>query len=103
MLEARAAKGEPTKLVDDRPVVCSLAAPFLEAFLELDGQRMVSGLGGASEIFRASVTDWLDENGIEDPMERAEYRRYIRLLDAERLKIMAEKADKTAPPKGRVN
>jgi len=61
------------------PEIASAAAPYWSAWQELIGQRHVGMAAGP--LRREAVTDWLDENGVDDPGERAEFRHYLDKLD----------------------
>jgi hypothetical protein len=95
-----AATGQTVKLLDSRPDLMSAALPYWKAFNELGGQRPI-GFGGAGEIRREAVTDWMNESGISDPVERLTYRSILSAMDAEYLGLIAKSAEVKDEPKGR--
>lgn len=50
------------------------------------------------EIRREAVTDWLDEQGIRDPMDRQLYRRILTAADREYVDAVATKQSGKPPP-----
>lgn len=122
MIEGRISRGEPVKsiqvlgepvdlsLINDPPDIMPAARPYLSAFFELTGQRHIDGMGAIGEIRREAVTDWLDENAVEDRSERERFRSLIGVCDRayigyaherrEREQRKAERAAKRVGGKG---
>jgi len=99
-MEQRADQGLPTKLVDEQVDLWGVSLPYWAAFNELSGQRMV-GFSSVGSIRREAVTDWLNENGIFDPVEREQFRHFISLLDDEFARLSMPKESKDE--KGKVS
>lgn len=50
--------------------------------MDLCDQRGYDAGGNALPIMLPSIVAWMDEEGIDDPEERREYRHLVRLVDA---------------------
>lgn len=81
-------------LASDWSVSVDLDADLKRAllgFVELASGRGSTGWGPEA-IPPPWITDWLDEQGIEDPDARDDYRHWIRLLDTEEREHAAREA-----------
>ena len=87
-LEKRAAKGLPTKALDDRPSLYVDLGPIWQAFNELHSARP-SGFGPMA-IPVSEILAWMDLQGIYDRETRLEYYSLIRVMDIYWLKWAAK-------------
>jgi hypothetical protein len=78
-LDARG-KGEQTEYAKDFEPLQSASHVYWDAFTELLDDRAV-GMGAVGGIAYSSITQWLDENDVEDAEERADFRWILKQLD----------------------
>lgn len=57
-------------------------------------QRHIDGMGAIGAIRYEAVTQWLDQQGIDDSLERDRYRFFVAACDREYMAVIREERER---------